>query len=137
MSWECNPCKHLVFDKPIVNKSRIIYPTTSPSAHRVNKNVYWGFWGIQEKLFRNYLRSLRLLYSIKLLSALNQFLKPSWLSPSGRLSNGNPTCRHAEPQLAGQVWRVTTWGAGMQGNNLLDRYAVQQPTGQVCRATTC
>ena len=31
------PCKHLVSDK----KSRIIYPPTSPSAHKVGKNVSW------------------------------------------------------------------------------------------------
>ena len=30
-----------VSDKPMVKKSRIIYPPTSPSAHKVGKNVSW------------------------------------------------------------------------------------------------
>ena len=33
--------KHLVSDKPMANIFRIIYPTSSPSAHKVGKNVSW------------------------------------------------------------------------------------------------
>ena len=52
------------------------------------------------------------------------------------MQGNNLLGRYAGQQPAGQVCRATTYWAGMKGNNLMGRYAGQESTGQVCSAAT-